>query len=191
MPDHNINSLFHIASGDGATKFRPGMTNHYRISIKGLENLIDKTSNSENEALGEDTETILKIASESFKEPTLSQQTVQIKRGNLTMEFPSTIDAFSSTSTWTCFVDSNSYGKLYTWKCKAGDHETGEVGDPADYWKTVKVEHLTGKGEVIGTWTLHNCWISSLEGANFDNNSAAVKTVSVTFKYFKPTYRKA
>lgn len=188
MPDQN--SLFHIAQDPA--KFRPGMTNTYRITIPILPEdgkLIDKTG-TEGALLSDNSELVLKIANESFKEPTLSQQSVQVKRGNLVMEFPSTIDAFSSTSTWTCFVDSNSYGILYTWKCLAGDHETGEIGDPNDYWREVIVEHLTGKGEVIGTWTLHNCWISSLEGVNFDNNSAAVKTVSVTFKYFKPTYRK-
>ena len=181
-------AIFHIANDP--TKYRPAMTNSFRISIPGLNGAIDKTSEEEGAVLGDDTELVLKIANESFKEPTLSQQSVSLKRGNLSIEFPGQIDAFSSTSTFTCFVDSDSYGKLYTWKCQAGDHETGEVGDPSDYWKTVTIEHLTGKGELIGTWTLNNCWLSSLEGATFDNNSANIKTVSVTLKYFKPIYRK-
>lgn len=182
-------AIFHIANDPA--KYRPGMTNTFRVSIPGLNGVADKTSEEEGAVLGEDTELVLKIANESFKEPTLSQQSVSIKRGNLSMEFPAQMDAFSSTSVFTCFVDSDSYGKLYTWKCQAGDHETGEVGDPLDYWKTVTVEHLTGKGELIGTWTLHNCWLSSLEGVTFDNTSANIKTCSVTLKYFKPTYRKA
>lgn len=184
----SINSSFHIA--DNIAKYRPGMTNHYKVIIPGLEGASDKTSEIEGAKLGEDTETVLTIANESFKEPTLSQQSVALQRGNLTIEFPGKIDAFTSSSTFTCFIDSDSYGKLYTWKCQAGDHETGKIGDPSEYWKEVKVEHLTGKGEIIGTWTLHNCWLSSLEGVNFDNKSSEIKTVSVTLKYFKPTYRK-
>ena len=184
------NYLSHIAD-QTSRKFRPAMTNTFRITIPGLEGLIDKTSQEEGALIGEDAETILKVSNEDFKEPSLNQDSLSIKRGNLTMEFPGAIQAFSSSSSFSCFIDADTYGKLYAWKCLAGDHETGEVGDPVDYWRTVTVEHLTGKGELIGTWTLNNCWVSSLEGATFDNNSAQIKKVSITLRYFKPTYRKA
>lgn len=184
------NYLSHIAD-QTSTKFRPAMTNTFRITIPGLEGLVDKTSQEEGAVIGDDAETVLKVSNEDFKEPTLNQASISIKRGNLTMEFPAQIEAFSSTSSFSCFIDADTYGKLYAWKCLSGDHETGEVGDPTDYWRTVTVEHLTGKGELIGTWTLNNCWVSSLEGVTFDNNSASIKKVSITLKYFKPQYRKA
>lgn len=179
--------IFHIA--DETKGFRPGMTNTFRVIIPGLDGLLDKASREEG-AVITDSETVLKVSNEDFKEPTITQNTVQIKRGNLTIEFPGDIQAFSSDCNFTCFIDADTYGKLYTWKSLSGDHETGEIGDPAEYWRTVKVEHLTGKGELIGTWTLNNCWCSQLSGASFDNNSAQVKKVAVTLKYFKPQYRK-
>lgn len=182
-------AAFHISNNPA--KYRPAMGNNFRVTIPGLEGILDKTSEEEGALLGEDTALTLKIANETFQEPTLSQQTVAVKRGNLTIEFPGQIDAFQSSSTFTCFIDSDSYGKLYAWKCQSGDHETGDVGDPQDYWKTVTIEHLTGKGDLIGTWTLYNCWLSNLTGVTFTNNSAEVKTVSVTLRYFRPTWRKA
>lgn len=180
---------FHIANN--STKYRPSMTNNFRITIWGLEGIADKTNEDDGAVLGEDTGLTLRIANETFSEPTLNQQSVKIQRGNLSIEFPSQMDAFQSTSSFTCFVDSDAYGKLYAWKCLAGDHETGEVGDPADYWKTVTIEHISGKGELIGTWTLNNCWLSSLEGVTFDQKASEVKSCKVTIKYFKPTWRKA
>lgn len=182
-------AIFHIAND--ATKFRLGMTNNFRLNIPGLSGIADKTSGDNGAVLPEDTETTLRIAAETFKEPTLSQSSITLKRGNLSIELPGQMEAFSSSSSFACFIDSDTYGKLYAWKCQAGDHETGEVGDPADYWKTVTVEHVTGKGELIGTWTLYNCWLSSLEGVTFDHNSADYKKVNVTLKYFRPEWRKA
>lgn len=181
-------AIFHIA--DETKGFRPAMTNTYRIIIPGLDGLPDKVSREEGAVLT-DSETVLRVSNEDFKEPSFQQNTVQLKRANLVIEFPGEMQPFSSDCTFSCFVDADTYGKLYTWKCQSGDHETGEVGDPIDYWRAVKVEHLTGKGELIGTWTLNNCWMSALSGATFDNNSAQVKKVTITLKYFKPTYRKA
>lgn len=183
-------AAFHIAN-DSVGKYRPSMTNNFRVTIWGLEGTADKVSEEEDATLGEDTGLVLKISNDSFVEPSFSQQSVTIKRGNLSIEFPSQMDAFSSTANFTCFVDADTYGKLYTWKCLSGDHETGEVGDPSDYWKTVTIDHITGKGELIGTWTLNNCWISNLQGVTFDQSGSSVKTCQVTLKYFKPTYRKA
>lgn len=182
-------SIFHIANDPA--KYRPAMTNTFRITIPGLEGAADITNEEEGATLGEDTAVVLRVSNENFQEPTLNQGTVQIKRENLTIEFPGQMDAFSSTSSFTCFIDADTYGRLYAWKCQAGNHETGVVGDPQDYWKTVTVEHLTGKGELIGTWTLYNCWISQLSGATFDNNSAQVKQVQITLRYFRPAWRKA
>ena len=183
-------ALFHIAD-EASTKFRPAMTNTFSIIISGLNGLSDITSSEEGATIGEDAETVLKVSNEDFQEPSFRQNTVQIKRFNLTMEFPADMQAFSSTSNFSCFVDADTYGKLYAWKCLSGNHETGEVGDPSEYWREVSVQHLTGKGELIGTWTLHNCWLSDLSGATFDNNSAQIKKVQATLRYFKPQWRKA
>jgi hypothetical protein len=183
-------SIFHIAD-QNSSKYRPAMTNTFSVIIPDLEGLVDKTSQNEGAVIGQDAETVLKVSNENFKEPSLQQETVQLKRGNLTMVFPGQIQAFSSETAFSCFIDADTYGKLYTWKCLAGDHETGEVGDPKDYWRTVTIQHLTGKGELIGTWTLHNCWCSALSGATFDNKSASIKEVSVTLQYFRPEWRKA
>lgn len=185
----NIKSLDHIA--DTVTPMRPGMTNTFRVKILDLEGVADKTSTVDGATLGQQTETVLMVSNEDFEEPKLSQNSVSLTRGNLVMEFPAQMTAHSSSSKFTCFVDENTYGKLYSWKCLSGDHETGEVGDPTEYWKTVIVEHINGRGALIGTWTLHNCWISDLQGVTFSNGSAEIKTCSVTLKYFKPSYRKA
>lgn len=182
-------AIFHVANDPA--KFRPGLTNNFRVTIYGLEGIADITNEEEGAKLGEDTELVLKIANEDFQEPNLNQQSVTITRGNLKMEFPAQMDAFQSTSKFTCFVDSDAYGKLYAWKMLSGNHENGDVGNPQDYWKEVIVEHLDGKGNLLGTWFLHNCWISSLQGITFSNNQAEVKTCQVTLKYFKPQWRKA
>ena len=185
-----MNRLITIA--DKIESYRPDMTHTFRMTILGLGGASDVSNSTPGAVLDEENSSlVLTIANDSFQEPTLRQGTVSFKRANLTIEFPGQIEAFSSTSKFTCFIDSDSYGKLYAWKCQSGNHETGEVGDPRDYWKDVTVEKLTGKGELVGTWHLHNCWLSELSGETLDNNTANIKTCTATLKYFRPEWRKA
>lgn len=182
-------AIFHIANDDIGS-LRPAMTNTFRVNIPDLEGIDDITSGASGAKLGNDTENILRISNEDFQEPSFNQKTVTLNRANQKINFPGDMDAHSSTSNFSCFIDADTYGKLYAWKCLAGNHEDGSVGDPKDYWRTVTVEHLTGKGELIGTWTLNNCWCSGLSGATFSNDSAQIKKVQVTLQYFSPKWRK-
>ena len=110
-------ALFHIADETSA-KFRPAMTNTFNIIIPGLNGLVDITSSEEGALIGEDAEIVLKVSNEDFQEPVFRQNTVQLKRSNLTIEFPGDIQAFSSTSNFSCFVDADTYGPYNRLCCR-------------------------------------------------------------------------
>lgn len=181
-------ATIHIATS--GSSYKPVMTNHFIVTISGLDGMKDWTS-PDADALITDSELTLKVANQSFKEPTLQQTTVGIKRGNLEITFPGSINPMSSDATFQVFVNRSAYNALYSWKMLSGNHETGDVGDPNEYWKTVTVDITSGnKGTIYSTWTLPNAWISSLQGASFSNDSNEVKAVSITLHYFQPTYRR-
>lgn len=168
--------------------YRPVMTNHFEITVHDLDGMINWADPDKKPIA--DSELTLKIANKNFSGPNISQQSVAIQRGNTTIEFPGRIDAFSSTATFEVFVNKSAFDILYSWKMASGNQETGEVGNPSEYWKRVEIDVLTGdKGTLIGTWTYNNCWLQSLQEVTFDNGANEVKSCSVTLKYFAPRWR--
>lgn len=173
-----------------AGNYRPVMTNHFEVTIHDLDGMVNWADPEKGPIV--DSELTLKIANKNFQGPQISQQSVSIARGNTTIEFPGRLDAFSSTATFEVFVTKSAFDILYSWKMASGNPETGEVGDPGDYWKKVDIDVMTGnKGTYVGTWTLNNCWISSLQEVAFDNSANEVKSCQITLKYFAPKWRRA
>lgn len=168
--------------------YHPVATNHFTVTIRLPEGLVNQ-ADTDKRPFPKDTMLTLKVANKDIKEPSFGQQTLSYKKGNLEIVFPGTINAFSGTSTFDVFVTKSAYDILYSWKMASGNHLTGEVGDPRDYWAEVDIDVTTGnKGTLIGTWRLHNVWLSQLDGANFSNEANEKKTVSCTMQYFKPEW---
>lgn len=184
-----FNATTNIA--EDPTSYKPMMNNHYILTVTDLDGMRDYTK-ADTTAVISDSVLSLKIANQSFAEPSLQQGTVEIRKGNMSITFPGTINAMSSSATFQVYVSKSAYDILYSWKMASGNHETGEVGDPGEYWKTGTIDLVSGnRGTVYGTWTLNNLWISSLQGVTFSNDTSEIRSVTVTMHYYKPTYRSA
>ncbi|MCM1323033.1 MAG: phage tail protein [Acetobacter sp.] len=186
-----------IAIANDGNAYHPVANNHFTVTItlpKGLKNYADpkrrlfgpegkEAPNSDNSIL------TLKIANDTFKEPDLGQQKLGYQKGNLKINFPGTIDEFSTSSEFHVFVNRTAFDLLYSWKMASGDHLTGEVGDPYDYWAEVRIDITTGnKGTLVGSWVLHNVWCSKLSTPTFSNSSNETRKVTIQLEYFKPEY---
>lgn len=169
--------------------YKPMMNNHYILTVTGLDGMRDYTKKDVTAKISE-SELSLRIANQSFAEPSLQQGTVEIRKGNMSITFPGTINAMSSSANFQVYVSKSAYDILYSWKMASGNHETGEIGDPKEYWKDGTVDLVSGnRGTIYGTWTLNNLWISSLQGVTFSNDTSEIRSVSVTMHYYKPSYR--
>lgn len=177
-----------VIASDGRA-YHPVATNHFTVTINLPEGLINQADPEKRPFSKSDSQLTLKVASDNIAEPSLQQQKLSYRKGNLSIEFPGSIDAFSSSANFHVFVTKSAYDILYSWKLASGNHITGEIGDPEDYWAEVMIDVTTGnKGTLVGTWTWHNCWVSALQGVTFDNNQNQPKTCQVTISYFKPEW---
>lgn len=186
-----------VIANDGRA-YHPVANNNYTVTITlpaGLKNYADPQlgkfgSERKSEADGDDSILTLKIANDTFQEPTLQQDTLSYSKGNLEIAFPGRIKGFSGTADFHVFVTKTAYDLLYSWKMASGNHLTGEVGDPEDYWGTVQIDITTGnKGTLVGSWILHNVWCSQLGGVTFSNGSNDTRKVQITLQYFRPEYK--
>lgn len=182
-------SVINIAADP--SKYHPVATNHFTVTFKLPEGLINQADPKKRtlKDSGLDSTLALKIANQDIQEPTLSQQKLTYKKGNLSISFPGTIDEFTGSANFDVFVKQSAYDVLYSWKLASGNHLTGEVGDPEDYWADVDIDVTTGnKGTLVGTWKLYNVWCTQLQGVTFSNNSNETKKVSIQISYFKPEW---
>lgn len=173
------------------SKYHPVATNHFTVTFKLPDGLINQADPKKRtlKASGLDPILALKIANQDIQEPTFSQQKLTYKKGNLSISFPGTIDEFNGSANFDVFVKQSAYDILYSWKLASGNHLTGEVGDPEDYWAEVDIDVTTGnKGTLVGTWRLHNVWCSQLQGITFNNNSNETKKVTIQLSFFKPEW---
>ena len=189
MADTFNDSVLVIASDGNA--YHPVTTNNFTVTIhlpSTLVNYADPKKPLISDSL-KDSILTLKIANDSIAEPTFSQQKITYSKGNLSIAFPGRIDAFSGSANFHVFVTKSAYDILYSWKIASGNHLTGEVGDPDDYWGEVQIDVTTGnKGTLVGSWNLHKVWLSQLQGITFSNSANEAKTCSVTMEYFKPEW---
>ncbi len=190
MANEFFNATSYIAADPAS--YKPIMNNHYILTITGFEgkkNYARSTATKIVNFTQAEAELSLKIANQTFAEPNLQQGFQEIKKGNMSISFPGAINAMSSTATFQVYVSKSAYDILYSWKMESGNQVTGEVGDPQEYWREVKIDLVSGnRGVIYGTWTLKNAWISSLQGVTFSNDSSEVRSVSVTMHYYMPSY---
>lgn len=169
--------------------YHPVATNHFTVTFHMPEGLINQSDPEKRAFAKEDLILTLKIANDTIEEPRFTQQTLSYKKGNLSIEFPGSIDAFSGTARFHVFVSKSAYDVLYSWKMASGNHLTGEIGDPDSYWADVDIDVTTGnKGTLVGTWNWHNVWCNSLSGASFDNSASTPKTCEIGLKYIRPEW---
>lgn len=201
MPGDEFSKQFNdncLAIAANPEDYHPLATNHFTITFSSLpahlkNYALDGYPEFGEKLLTDSTSGIplsLKIANETIAEPTLSQQTLKYSRGNLDIVFPGRIDSFNGNATFSVFVNKSAYDILYSLKMAAGNHLTGEVGDPDDYWFEVSIDVTTGnKGTLVGTWIWHNVWISNLQGVTFDNSANSTKQCTITMQYFRPEWK--
>lgn len=196
MPGTDYSTQFNdsclIIASDG-NAYHPVATNHFTVTIRLPETLInyaDPRKRTFAEIMStDDLQLTLKVANDSIQEPTLNQQSLVYSKGNLSIEFPGRIDAFSGTANFHVFVTKSAYDILYSWKMAAGNHLTGEVGDPDEYWGEVQIDVTTGnKGTLVASWLWHNVWCNQLQGVTFSAAQNETKAVQIGMKYFRPEY---
>lgn len=185
---YQFNDYCLTIASDGKS-YHPAATNHFTVTMQLPEGLINRADPKGRPFDKDDLTLTLKIANDSFQSPGFSQQSLTYRKGNLGIDFPGAINTFSSTAQFHVFVTKSAYDILYSWKMASGNHLTGEVGSPDDYWADILVDITTGnKGTLIGTWELHNCWCSDLPAINFDNGANNLMTCSITIHYFRPEW---
>ena len=145
----------------------------FSLIIDDLDNIIRANFSGDKEAAADSdkiarAQEVLKLNVTKAKVPHFSITPLEYKRGNDTVKFAGvpSFDAGSITVDDVVGVDTKSI--ILAWQALAYNVYTRKGGRMKDYKKNCTLVEYTQDFEQIRSWTLYGCWISSVEGGDFD-----------------------
>lgn len=196
--ESTINQKTQLAEGtyylaDNPNLYEPQRGNHFDF-------IIDKsqfTSNvqkagHENAANANDYFTpdnfqeLLRLAVTKVSIPHFSQNAIEIKRGNNTINFAGTPKFSSGSLSVVDWIGADTVALLMAWQNLSYNVLTEKVGLASDYKKTCTLIEYTPDYQVVRKWNLYGCFITDLKEEDMDSDASDGKRlISVSFVYDK------
>lgn len=178
---------YHLA--DNPQLYEPSRSNNFEFIVTDIDDLIyagtDKNTATDKDHITNGQE-VLRVSVVSSSVPHFSLSKIEVKRGNNTINFAGTPTFEDGQLVLNDYMGARTKSILLAWQALAYDVTTEKVHRATNYKKDCTlVEYSPDYEEVIRTWTLKGCWISSLSEDAFSNESNDKRTVTATIVYDK------
>lgn len=157
-------------------------SNNFVFYVSGLSGAFNIPQNTYAATNGED---IIKISVSKSFVPHFTQSVIQLKRGNNTMKFAGTPEFSNGQIQLNDFIGAGTKDILYAWQQKSYNVQTEKVGLVEDYKKDAYLLEYTPDYQLVRTWKLRGCWISSLTEDEYNHESAEKHNITATIEYDK------
>lgn len=182
-----VPGTYHLA--DNPELYEPQRNNNFELQITGIEDL-KKVSKS---ALDSDAgivngSDLLRLSVDGTSVPSFSQEVIPISFGNNKIKFAGVPTFNDSTLKVVDYIGAGAKDVLLAWQSLSYNARTQKVGLAKDYKKTAYLIEYTPDYQVVRTWKIIGCWISSLEFDEFSYGSNEKKMVNakITYDYAYP-----
>lgn len=187
----------HISSN--LSSYESARSGFFTFIVDDLDGIVRADYSGSREEPGDDAvigkaQEYLKLNVTAASVPHFSLEDLSYKRGNEQIHFAGVPSFSSGTITVQDVVGLDTKSILMAWQALAYDINTrkgGRMGDWTDsdgvlhkgYKKTCTLCEYTQDYELIRSWTLYGCWISSISEGDFDKTSDGERTLSATIVY--------
>lgn len=166
---------------DNPQYYEPQRSNTFKFYVSSLNGLLDgwgvSTDTSEDQAL--------ELSVKSSSVPHFSMTPVEINRGNNTMKFAGKPSFGDGSLVIHDYIGAHTKEILMAWQRQAYNVETEKVGLAKDYKRTAYLLEYTPTFQLVRTWVLAGCWVSTISEGNYDHDSADARTIDATIIYDK------
>lgn len=202
--DPNMNSALHKAgyvdngTADNAstgtyyltndpTHYEIQRTNTFEFQVPGLTTKLTQLGVSipQNTYALDNADDILKISVAKSFVPHFTQSVIQVKRGNNTMKFAGAPEFTNGQLILNDYIGAGTKDVLMAWQNQSYDVRTEKVGLASDYKMDAYLIEYTPDFQVVRSWKLLGCWISSLTEDDYNYDSAEKHTITATIEYDK------
>lgn len=177
---------YHMA--DNPAMYEPQRTNNFEFMVTGLGTTILKSGFNEGDsnAYLSDPESIIRLSVKSTFVPHFSQDAITIRRGNSMLKYAGTPTFNNGSLTIKDYIGTDAKMALMAWQNQSYNVLTEKVGLAKDYKHDCYLLEYTPDYQLVRTWKLYGCWISSISESTFDyDNQNGVNEITATIEYDK------
>lgn len=156
-------------------------TNNFMFYISGLMGLVAQG----NDYATSNIEDVIKISVSKASVPHFQQGVIKVTRGNNTMKFAGVPEFNEGSLTLNDYIGAGTKEALMAWQNQAYDVRTEKVGLATDYKRDAYLIEYTPDYQIVRTWKLMGCWISSLSEGEYNHESNDKHTIDCTIQYDK------
>lgn len=128
-------------------------------------------------------EETLRISVEESSVPHFEQAILEVRRGNSVMKAAGVPTFAAGSIILNDYVGADTKSMLMAWQNLSYDVATEKVGRMSKYKKLCYLMEYTPDFELIRTWELKGCWISSLTTGNFNQGQGDKRNITATIQY--------
>lgn len=176
---------YHMA--DNPAMYEPQRTNNFEFMVTGLGNRILKSGfnvDDENAYLS-NPESVIRLSVKSTSIPHFDVSVINIRRGNNELKYAG-IPSFSAGQLVLYdYIGTDAKMALMAWQNQVYNVKTEKVGLAKDYKHDCYLLEYTPDFQLVRTWKLYGCWISSISESTYDADSNGVNLVTATIQYDK------
>ena len=183
-------STLHEAGDKLGTYYLTDNPKHYEIQrsnnfvfyVNGLSKSFSIVNNKYAE---ENADDIIKLSVNKASIPHFEQGVIKVKRGNNEMKFAGAPEFSAGEISLNDYIGAGTKDVLMAWQSKSYDVRTEKVGLASDYKRDAYLLEYTPDYQLVRTWKLMGCWISSLSEDAYSHDSAEKHQINATIQYDK------
>lgn len=141
-------------------------------------------------AYGNETKTFpkaneyIRLSVSSVSVPHFSQNPIEVRRGNTAVKYAGVLSWSSGSLECYDFIGAETKDILMAWQAKSGNPMYQTVGQQKDYKITASlIEYTPDYNEIVRTWRLDGCWISSIDEDGFSVDANGARKIRCTIEY--------
>lgn len=176
---------YHMA--DNPAMYEPQRTNNFEFMVTGLGNRILKSGfnvDDENAYLS-NPESVIRLSVKSTSIPHFDVSVIPIRRGNNELKYAGIPTFNAGQLVLYDYIGTDAKMALMAWQNQVYNVKTEKVGLAKDYKHDCYLLEYTPDFQLVRTWKLYGCWISSISESTYDADSNGVNLVTATIQYDK------
>lgn len=179
---------YHISNN--AHEYNPQRKNNFTLVVNGLANI--PRVGSVDSSLGDlgpvdliaNGQEQLILGLLSTDTPQISQNPIEINRGNSTIKFPGKPTFNTLNMTFYDYIGSDVKDTLMAWQNLSYNLKYDYVGNASSYKKDCQLLQLTPDGTLVRYWEIKGAWLQNVTPGDFNMNSGdEAQTVNAELCY--------
>lgn len=179
--DESVLGVYHLANNPEL--YEPQRRNNFELQVTGLDQLQNIYNTEFDSTLIKNAADVIRFSLAKSFVPSFTQDPIEIGYGNNNFKFAGKPKWASEDIVLNDYIGAETKEVMLAWQRLSYDPKTQKVGRAKDYKKTAYLVESAPDGEIVRTWKIVGCWISSLKFDDYSAEDSARQQMNATISY--------